>query len=214
MSYEEYLALPHDGRIMEWVDGEVISYIPTTPRHQKIVTILVTLLRSYVYALNLGEILPAPVEVKLCPGGPSREPNVLFFGREKAVQLTDKRFEGAPDLVVEVVSPGSATIDRVEKFLEHEQAGVGEYWFIDPRPRKQQADFYVPNETGRFAEADLEADGVYHSRLIPGFRLRLDWLWQPEEVDVVRVLAELLAHAPGLSDEQRAHYSQMLRLYP
>ena len=51
--------------------------------------------------------------------------------------------EGGPSLVVEIVSPGSATIDRVDKFREYERAGVGEYWIIDPRHQKQQADFNV-----------------------------------------------------------------------
>jgi Uma2 family endonuclease len=212
MSYEEYLALPDDGRIVEWVDGETICYMPTTPAHQFVVIFLIRLLGDYVQLLSLGHVLAAPIEVKLWPGGPSREPDVLFFGQGKLAQLTEKRFEGAPDLVVEVVSAGSATIDRVEKFLEYEQAGVGEYWLIDPRPRKHQADFYVRNENGRFAEADIEPDGVYQSRLIPGLRLRIDWLWQPESVNVVRILAELLAEAPSLSDEQQAGYREMARL--
>ena len=132
LSYEEYLALPDDGRIVEWVDGEIIRHMPTTPLHQNVVIFLIKLLSSYIDRLNLGHLLAAPVEVRLWPDGPAREPDVLFIGRERLGQLTERRFEGGPDLVVEVVSPGSVTIDRVDKFLEYERAGVSEYWLIDP----------------------------------------------------------------------------------
>ena len=145
-SYEEYLALPHDGRIVEWVDGEIISHIPATQLHQNVASLIETLLRLYVTRLRLGRVFDAPFEVRLWAGGPSREPDVLFIGREQLEQLTERRFEGGPTLVVEVVSPGSVTIDRVDKFLVYERAGLGEYWVIDPRPHQQQCEYYVRDE--------------------------------------------------------------------
>ena len=143
------------------------------------------------------------------PDGPSREPDILYVSREQLGRLTDKRFEGAPDLVVEVVSPGSVTIDRVDKYLEYERAGVREYWIIDPRPRQEQADFFVRGESGRFVSAPLDEDGVYSSMALPGFRLRLNWLQGPEQTDVERALAWMLADEPSLSDELRAAYRQL-----
>ncbi len=212
LSYEEYLALPDDGRIVEWVDGEIIRHMPTTPAHQNVVLFLIYLLRGYVQRLNLGHVLAAPIEVKLWPGGPSREPDVLFISNERLGQLTAKRFEGAPALVIEVVSPGSATIDRVDKFREYERAGVGEYWIIDPRPHQQQADFYVLDANGRYAPAPPDDEGVFSSTVVPGFRLRLAWLGEAELPDTERILAALLADAPGLPDELRAAYREMARL--
>ncbi|WP_374688053.1 Uma2 family endonuclease [Promineifilum sp.] len=216
LSYEEYLALPDDGRIVEWVDGKIIEHMPTTPSHQRIVAFLLSLLRAYVFRLQLGEVLLAPMEVKLWPGGPSREPDVLFIGRARLSGLTERRFEGAPDLVVEVISPGSVTLDRIDKFREYEQAGVGEYWIIDPRPHQEQADFYVRDAEGRFVPAPLSDDGVYASTVVPGFRLRVAWLWpaEPEAKlpDIDLALAWMLADAPGVSDELRALYREMLRL--
>jgi len=211
MSYEEYLALP-DEVIVEWVDGEVIFHVPPTPFHQSINFFLSTLIGMFVKQFELGQILTAPVEVKLWPGGPSREPDIIFIGRDKFSQIDNKRFNGAPDLVVEVVSPGSVTIDRVDKFREYERAGVGEYWIIDPRHQKQQADFYVRNEQGVFTPVEIDDDGVYASALLPGFRLQIAWLWQPETVNIQRALAVMLADAPGLPDELRALYREMARL--
>jgi len=212
LSYEEYLALPDDGRIVEWVNGEIITHMPATPLHQNVVIFLIKLLSNYIDRLNLGHLLAAPVEVRLWPNGPAREPDVLFIGRERLAQLTERRFEGGPDLVVEVVSPGSVTIDRVDKFLEYEQANVSEYWIIDPRPHQQQADFYIRDAGGRFAAAPLDDEGVFASAVLPGFRLNVAWLWQEELPDAERITAGLLADAPGLPDELRALYREMARV--
>lgn len=212
LSYEEYLALPEETRIVEWVNGEVIYHVPPTPFHQNIALFLGTLIRLYVDQLSLGVVLIAPLEVKLWPGGPSREPDILFVANNKLDQIGDKRFEGAPDLIVEVVSPASVTLDRVTKFREYEQAGVGEYWIIDPRPYQQQADFYVRDEEGHFAPAAVDEDGVYRSHVAPGFRLQVGRLWQSPPVNPQRALAEMLVDAPGLPDALRAVYREMLRL--
>lgn len=211
MSYEAYLGLPDEG-IVEWVDGEVIYHVPPTPFHQSINFFLSALIGMFIKQLDLGQVLTTPVEVKLWPGGPSREPDIIFIGRDKLPQIDNKRFNGAPDLVVEIVSPGSVTIDRVDKFREYERAGVGEYWIIDPRPQKQQADFYVRDEQGLFTPVEIDDDGSYTSSLLPGFRLRIASLWQPEAANVQRALALMLADAPGLSDELRALYREMARL--
>ncbi len=204
--------MPDDGRIVEWVDGEIIYYLPTTPAHQNVVIFLIKLLSGYIDRLNLGHVLAAPIEVKLWPGGPAREPDVLFIGNERLGQLTERRFEGGPDLVVEVISPGSVTIDRVEKFREYERAGVDEYWIIDPRPHQQQVDVYVRDADSRFAPAPLDDEGVFASVIVPGFRLRVSWLWEAPLPNTERILAGLLADAPGLSDELRAVYREMARL--
>lgn len=211
-SYEEYLALPDDGHLVEWVDGEIVFHMPPTPAHQRFASILEALLRLYVSRLELGEVFDAPFEVKLWPGGPSREPDILYVSRGQLDHLTDRRFEGAPDLVVEVVSPASVTTDRVDKYLEYEWAGVREYWIIDPRPRQEQADFFVRGEHGRFVAAPVDAEGVYSSMAVPGFQLRLDWLRAPEQTDVERALAWMLADSPALSDDLRAAYRRLLEL--
>lgn len=211
-SYEEYLALPDDGRRVEWVNGERIHHQSPTVAHQEIVIFLSMLLSGYVQRLNLGRVLGGLFEVRLWPNGPAREPDVLFIGRERMSQLTERRFEGGPDLVVEVVSPGSVTIDRVDKFLEYERANVGEYWIIDPRPHQQQADFYIRDADGRFAAAPLDDQGVFASTVLPGFRLDVAWLWREELPDAERITASLLAEAPGLPDELRALYREMARV--
>ncbi len=212
--YEAYLALPDEGRVVEWNDGEIIYHMPPTLPHQDLTVFLAALLRAYAHTLAVGRVIAAPFEVKLWPGGPSREPDVFFVGRRNLSRLDERRLNGPPDLVVEVVSPSTAVLDRAEKFLEYERAGVEEYWIIDPRPRQQQADFYTIGPDGRFAPAPVDDAGVYTSTVLPGFRLRLAWLWRPERVGVERAVAESRADAPDLSDDLRALYRRLLELLP
>jgi Uma2 family endonuclease len=212
MTYEEYLELPDSGAIVEWAKGEVLFHMPPTLYHQNITLFLSLLLDSYVKLLQLGAVVVAPFEVRLAPDGPSREPDVSFISTAQLGQLTQQRFDGAPDLIIEVVSPSSLTLDRVAKFREYEQAGVREYWIIDPRPHQQQADFYTLDPDGRFVPAPVDESGTYTASVLPGFRLRVAWLWETPLPNHQRALAEIMAQSPALSAELRAVYADLLRL--
>jgi Uma2 family endonuclease len=205
-SYADYLAWPVESRLVEWKDGEIIEYMPASDRHQALILFLSTLLNLYIKALALGELRFAPLEVKLWPDGPSREPDILFVANERVAQLTDKRYLGGPDMVVEVISTSSARIDRVEKFIEYEQAGVREYWLIDPRPRQQQAEFYQRGADGRFLSAPLNEDGFYRSAVLPGFWLNPDWLRAEKLPPPALIMAEIAKDVAALPDDVRAAY--------
>lgn len=214
LSYEDYLSLADESRIIEWADGEVLYHMPPTPVHQSIIQFISKLLGSFIDQLSMGEFLSAPLEVRLWPDGPSREPDMLFIANDKLSQLGERRFDGAPDLVIEVISPTSVTLDRITKFREYEQAGVREYWLIDPRPFQQQADFYIRDDEGHFVPSPIDDEGTYASPTLPGFRFTVAWLWQTPLPNPQRALAWMLADAPGLSDELRAAYRELLRLLP
>lgn len=207
--YDEYLALPDAAHIVEWANEEIITYMPPTDQHQDLARFLAVFLDGFVRALSLGVLRFAPFEVKLWPEGPSREPDLLFVAGAHRNRLTEKRMEGAPDLVIEIVSPGTAAIDRVDKFLEYQEAGVGEYWIIDPRRYRRQADFYRLGENGRFGEAPIGDDGVYHAAALPGLWLRLAWLWQEPLPNPQVCLAEVLMAADAAPPKIRAAYKTL-----
>lgn len=211
VSYEDYLAQAPEDQIVEWVDGEIIVHMPPLYTHQFLAGFLESLLRLFSKAFDLGEVISAPFEVKLWPGGPSREPDVLFIRNENLDQLVGPRFNGGPDLIIEVVSPGSVTIDRVDKFREYEQAGVAEYWLIDPRPRQQQADFYLLDSEGLFRPAALQ-DGRFYSHILPGFWLDIEWLFQKQLPDPQLAFAQIMVTMETLSPEVRQLYEQLLKL--
>lgn len=191
MTYEEYLAAFDETTHAEWVNGKAIVFMPPTPRHQAIVVFLAALLSMFVELNRLGKILVAPVEMKLSPEGSAREPDLLFVAEEHRARITPQRIEGPADLVVEIISPESAARDRSDKFDEYQQAGVREYWVIDPRPGLERADFWTLDDQGKYRPVPLD-QGIYHSTVLPGFWLDSSWLWMEELPNPLHALAQII----------------------
>ncbi len=193
MTYDEFLAWADEDVHAEWVDGEVTVFVPPSIRHQRLVSLLHYLLGLYADLRNLGEVLVAPVEMRLEPPGSSREPDLLFVAKANASRLSAARLDGPADLVVELVSDSSVARDRADKFYEYQEAGVGEYWVIDPRPGKERVDLYALTPEGRYQAILPDADGRYHSVALPGFWMRAEWLWQDPLPKPLVLLQEIAA---------------------
>jgi Uma2 family endonuclease len=88
--------------------------------------------------------------------------------------------------VIEIVSEDSVLRDRGTKFAEYELDGVKEYWLIDPE--RERADFFVLGEDRRFERKLPDRRGFYHSTVLKGFRLNVNWLWQSPLPKVSEVL--------------------------
>ncbi|HXG66869.1 MAG TPA: Uma2 family endonuclease [Blastocatellia bacterium] len=189
ITFEEFLDWCDEDTWAEWVDGEVIMVSPASIGHQDIGSLLDKVLGIYVEVRNLGKVVRAPFVMRL-PSRPSgREPDLIFIARERLHLLTNTYLDGPADLAVEIVSPESIGRDRGEKFVEYEGAGIREYWLIDPDRRS--VEFYELGADGRYHTAQIGADGIYRSRVVEGFWLRVDWLWQtplPPALDVLREL--------------------------
>jgi Uma2 family endonuclease len=202
-SYEQYLAESSEKRIAEWVDGEMIEYMPPLPRHQEVTWFLFSLIKGYVEALDLGWVGTAPLEFRLWPGGPSREPDVFYVAEARRHLLTDRRFEGAPDIAVEVISTGSVREDRVRKFTEYEQAGVGEYWLIDPRRIPAVAEFYRRDEAGVFQPVEPDGD-LYTSAVLPNFWIDVRWLRGEPLPSYIQALTAIFRSSEAFPPDLRA----------
>jgi Uma2 family endonuclease len=211
VSYEEYLDRASESRIMEWVNGEVVTYMPASDRHQDISRFLATILDTFINFFKLGVLRYAPFEVKLWPDGPAREPDILFINQAQMDQLQTQRFVGGPALVIEIISPGSVTADRVDKFGEYERAGVAEYWLIDSRPYQEQADFYRLHD-GKFEAVPLTQDGIYHSAILPHFWLDPAWFTADTLPNAQLIFSEIMLTVPDLSDEAREAYAALRRV--
>jgi len=194
MTYEEFLAWADEDTLAEWIDGEVVVYSPASKQHQELVDFLTSVLHSFVTHRNLGVVLSAPFQMKLEHG---REPDLLFVTREHLGRLKGTYLDGPADLVVEVVSPERVGRDRGEKFYEYAQGGVPEYWLIDPD--LCWAEFYQLAE-GRYRPAFSGEMGEYRSEVLPGFWLRVEWLWQEPLPSPIRVLGEIAGVDPALVD--------------
>jgi len=185
MTYEEFLAWADEDTLAEWVDGEVVMYSPASKRHQNIADFLLKVMGTYVESHDLGMVISAPFQMKLERG---REPDLLFVASEHLGRLEETYLDGPADLVVEIVSPESAGRDRGEKLYEYARGGVPEYWLIDLQ--MEWADFYRL-EGERYRRVFSGEEGKYHALTLPGFWLRVEWLWQEPLLAVEEVLLEV-----------------------
>ena len=134
LTYDDYAALPDDGRRYELHAGELwVTPAPWT-LHQRVSVALGALLYGHVTTRNLGEVLVAPTDCIL-----SRhtvlQPDILFVERERLSIITERAVEGPPMLVVEILSPSTARIDLERKRALYAEHGVPWYWIVDPDAR-------------------------------------------------------------------------------
>lgn len=206
MSYEEFLTWADEDTHAEWIDGEVIVFMPAKDIHQATLGFLFRLVSLFADLLGQGRARVAPFEMRLDPRR-SREPDILFVKQTNLTRLTPDRLDGPADLVVEIVSDDSVQRDRRDKFKEYRVAGVAEYWIIDPRPGKLRADFFALDDEGDYALFGTEDDDRVTSTVLPGFWLRPAWLWQAGTLDPFLALCEMR----GLSAEQSQAIQALLR---
>jgi len=187
MTYEEFLEWA-DGIRAEWVDGEAIVISPVSFGHQDVAEFLAASLRFFAEENNLGKVLTAPFQMRLRTRPSGREPDVLFIARDGLEKLQNSYLDGPADVAVEIISPDSRARDRGDKYYEYEQAGVREYWLIDPA--RKQAEFYRLGNNGIYSAVVIGDDGIFHSDVIEGLWLKVDWLWQDPLPTLMSVLKE------------------------
>jgi Uma2 family endonuclease len=134
--YDVFLNTDYDDMPLEWINGKVIAVAGgTSPLHNRIVNYLYLLLKLFIDRTIKGEIYTDPTLMKVEALQVSRAPDIQYLAPDNPANIETKQIVGVADLVVEVVSEGSERTDRIQKFLEYEQAGVKEYWIIDFRKK-------------------------------------------------------------------------------
>ncbi len=192
MTYEEFRQWAGEDTCAEWVDGEVILPRPPKRKHQSITIFLTRLLSDFLELTGQGEAIAAPFETFLPSRPASREPDIIVVLSENLQKLSEERFTGAPDLVVEVVSEDSVRRDRIEKFLEYEREGVREYWLVDSRSGHGGVDVFTL-EQGSFVPLVPSEEGWLESKVLPGFRVKETWFTGQSLPDVYSALSEMLS---------------------
>lgn len=130
-TYADYAALPEDGNRYEIIAG--VLYMTPAPEtgHQITSNLIATFLTIHIQLTGLGKVLTAPTDVELAPDTVV-QPDIVVVLTANLGIITRSRIIGAPDLVVEILSPGTAGYDRREKQDAYARAGVREYWVVDP----------------------------------------------------------------------------------
>ncbi|HZO27494.1 MAG TPA: Uma2 family endonuclease [Chloroflexota bacterium] len=189
VSWEEFLAWAPDDWRVEWVAGEIIEMPPSNIDDLDTSSFLLAFLLLYIQRHGLGRVFHAGALVKLAQKPSGREPDLVFVRRENLDRIKPTWVDGPVDLAVEIVSPDSVTRDYRDKLAEYQAAGIPEYWIIDPR--RSEARFYQLGDDGTYRLSIIGEDGIYTSRVVEGFRLRVSWLWQRPLPTIDEALADL-----------------------
>ena len=134
ITWEDLDRMPPDGMRHEIIRGEHVVNAAPNLFHQDVSRNLEVILTLFVTANGLGKVYDSPVNV-LFPDGTMVDPDLVFISNDRRAILKGKRIEGAPDLIVEVLSESTRRYDELEKRELYEQFRVPEYWVIDPDAR-------------------------------------------------------------------------------
>lgn len=132
-TYKDYLLIDDDKRYEILRGGLIIVPAPFTI-HQRLLIRLSVIFSNFVKEKKLGEVLVAPTDVVLSEDTVV-QPDMLFINKERLGIIKEAAIMGSPDLIVEIVSPSSASYDTVEKRDIYEEYGVKEYWLVFPQEK-------------------------------------------------------------------------------
>lgn len=165
-----------DDMKVEFINGEIVVHSPVKKEHTDATGFLYMLLNPFVRLAKLGYVGYEKVLTALTRN--DYEPDVVFFGAEKAAQFRKGQWKyPAPDFVVEILSESTEARDRGIKFQDYEAHGVSEYWIIDPE--EESVEQYFLHE-GCF-KLHLKAQrGLIESRAVKGFQIDIRAIFEEE----------------------------------
>ncbi|MEM6313347.1 MAG: Uma2 family endonuclease [Planctomycetota bacterium] len=185
MSYADFLqnkGLPH--KHFEYVEGKAVEMPAVSDAHDQLTKWLIVTMGNFVLDRKLGQIKGEPWTIHIPATNRGRAPDVMVVLNDNVKYIEDNQINGPADLVVEVASPSTSSVDRGTKFREYQSVGVREYWLVHPlRPHFEP--FVL--EEGRLAPSVPDANDVYHSVAVPGLWYKVDWFRdRPAPSDVIK----------------------------
>lgn len=127
---EVYQMLP-EGTLAQLINNQIVMAPAPSDKHQDFLDKIYHRLGDFIEKNNLGKTRPAPYDVYLNRRN-AYQPDIIFIANENIHKIKYNGLHGAPDLVIEILSPATWRIDKEEKKYEYERSGVKEYWTVDP----------------------------------------------------------------------------------
>ena len=170
-TYTDYRNLPEsETERYELLGGDLVMVPSPNEPHQRIARNLSFILWEYIRQQESGALYHAPFDVVLSPEDVV-QPDIIFIAAERAHIITEHNVQGAPDLVIEILSPATAGRDRTYKRTLYARYRVGEYWLVDPMSR--MVEVLILGERGFERAAEYRWDEVLRSALLPGLEIDL-----------------------------------------
>jgi len=187
---DEFYEMVNEDTNAELVEGVIVMKSPVSYQHEALFDFLHTTLSLYIKERKLGQVLGSRTAVRIT-NHTAREPDLLFVNRDRLDIIHKNDIKGAPDLVIEIVSPWDNQREIVAKQSQYEQIGVKEFWLID-QP-KQQIFIYDLDSKGNYCKRQIQ-EGFIHSTTVKGFKIQLEWFWcKPGEFpSILSIVQELL----------------------
>lgn len=168
-TYADYALLP-EGAPYQLIGGKLVMTPSPIPYHQSISMRLELKLASHVLEKNLGMVYYAPLDVYL-EETETYQPDIIFIAKDRLFIIESTKINGAPDLVVEILSPSTAYYDLKKKFKVYAKHGVKEYWIVDPL--EKSVEVYTGID-GKFTLGQrVEKEGVISSEVVRGFAVEI-----------------------------------------
>lgn len=168
-TYEDYERLP-EGALYQLIGGELIVTPSPIPYHQDILRKIGFKLVAFIEERGLGKVYYTPLDVYFSETD-TYQPDIIFISKERLNIIGEKKIEGPPDLVIEILSPQTAYYDLRTKKDTYEKAGVKEYWIVDPI---QKAVEIFLNKGGSFeAVSAVRGEDKIRSELLKGLSISL-----------------------------------------
>ncbi len=175
-TYQDYLQLEDDQR-HEIIEGQLIMVPAPSSFHQWYSRNLEILLFDFVRKYELGYVFDAPIDVILSEDTVV-QPDILFIAKDRREIIRERGIFGAPDLIVEIVSPSSVHHDYHTKQRLYERFGVREYWLVDPGNRA--VDVLGLSEGSYTSVSFASEGGQVTSRVLDGLTVTLEAIFQTE----------------------------------
>ena len=172
LTYDDFVLFPDDGKRHELIDGEHFVSPSPNVRHQRVLMRLGFAIYNFVQEQRCGEVFFAPLDIVLSIHDVV-EPDLLFVSAERAAIIGKANLRGAPDLVVEVLSPSNRRYDEVLKRELYERAGIQEYWLVDPEADTVKVFRREGERFGRPLLVSRHDGDVLTTPLLPGLEIAL-----------------------------------------
>lgn len=187
ITFATFLELTGEDDNIELVNGVMVEQMSAQFEHETLHAWLFWILYGYVSKKGLGLVRGSHTAVEINKYG-GRLPDLLFVRKGNEGIIQPKAIYGAPDLIIEIVSPNDRPSDIIAPETDYRSIGVPEIWFLDA-PRKRAR--VLRKQTADYQEEVLTA-GTLRSEVVPGFELQAEWLFQESRPDEFETLMSLL----------------------
>jgi Uma2 family endonuclease len=174
LGWRDYEATPSDGRRYEIHEGELSVTAAPLLKHQEISIRLSSALHVHVTSRGLGKVLEAPTAVVLSDTT-IVEPDIIYIATDRLGQISERGIEGPPTLLVEILSPTTARIDRTTKMRLYARHGVPWYWLVDPDARTVEV--YRLTDSAYTLAARVTGDEPFSAEPLPELVIAPASLW-------------------------------------